>query len=161
MCLSPSEVATRIIYLLNQERSIFSIDTVQQNANTVKLSLPYLLQIARGALLKKRTVHVGTLVNVLTHFNVDYQYYKELSISAEFRKSLQPSLRNDLYNVACLAPWCASYKKCGSLVPTGTSLKRYSDGSTLRKHVACTVCGSRYAFDTDGNLVNRDHFLKG
>ncbi|GAB6992133.1 hypothetical protein JCM16418A_41840 [Paenibacillus pini] len=158
---SPSEVATMLLYLLNEEHSIFNRNIVQRNASVLKIHLPYLLQLARNALLRKRALHIRTLLNVMVFCNIDYEYFEKLEVPEIFRDSLR-TLKHDIFeNIRCIAPWCTYFQRSGSLVKTGTVAKRHSDGSLLRKYVACTACGSRFAFNAKGNMVELEGFLKG
>ncbi|QTH41659.1 TniQ family protein [Cohnella sp. LGH] len=159
--MSPSEVATKLVYLLNEESSFFERNTIQRNADILKICLPHVLQIARDALLRKRTVHISTLLDVMVYSNIDYEYFEKISIPYGFRESIRTSKRDNVKNTGCMSPWCASYQKSDFLVKTGTKAKRYSDGRYLRKYVACTVCGSRFAYNIDGNMVELDGFFKG
>ncbi|WP_139994819.1 TniQ family protein [Paenibacillus paridis] len=159
---SPSEVAVILLYLLNKENPYFNRDVVQFNAVVLKIHLPYLLQIARNTFSKKRTIHIKTLLNVMASFNIDYEYFEKLEIPKSFQTSITTSLKNSLFEtMRCTAPWCIYFQKPGSLVKTGTTTKRHSNGSLFRNYVACTACGCRFASIVDGSMVEKDGFIKG
>lgn len=157
----PSEVATMLLYLLNEKNSYLNRNIVQRNASVLKIHLPYLLQMARSTLATKRAVHIRTLLNVMVFFKIDYEYFEKLEVPKIFHESIN-TLKSDTFEgIRCMAPWCAYFNRTGSFEKTGTTAKRHLDGSLLRNYVACTACGSRYAFDADGNMVEQEVFLKG
>lgn len=157
----PSEVATMLLYLLNDKNSCFNRNIVQRNASVLKIHLPYLLQMARNTLATKRAVHIRTLLNVMVFCSIDYEYFEKLEVPKIFRESISTFKSGTFETISCMAPWCAYFQRSGSLEKTGTKAKRHSDGSLLRNYVACIACGSKFAFDTDGNMVEQEGFLKG
>lgn len=160
--LNPSEVATRLLYLLNRENIIFKKGIVRRNTDIIKIYLPYLLQLARDTFQKKRSVHIKTLLDVMKLCNIDYEYFAKLAVPDDFKHSLSVSKKQNAFeNSGCIAPWCVFYRKTESLLSTGTKTKRRSDGSLFFNYVACTACGCRFAFNNERNMVEQDSFIRG
>lgn len=156
--LESSEIAIKLLYLLNNRNEVYDLSFVQKRCEKIGLKRASLMQVARKTLSQKRSIHIQTLLKVLLEFNLDFVGFIQIKVPDTILQSLK---HDSTIEAACLSPWCTDYRKSGSLVRTGTKEKRYKNGAILRDHVSCIKCGCRYAFDEKSNLVTKDPFLKG
>jgi hypothetical protein len=98
---------------------------------------------------------------VLTAYNYDWFTFMQMKVPNAFQESLIPSNTKLAMEPACLSPWCNCFQVPGSLVRTGTKIKKYKNGNTLRNHLACIDCGCHYAFDEQSTMITKDPFLNG
>jgi len=97
---------------------------------------------------------------VLYDHKVTIQDFFEIKVPQAFVDGINTVIAKR-EKVRCLSPWCPSYGKDHSIVKTGTTSKRYKNGTRLTGHVACLDCGSEFAFNTKGQLQVKDYFLDG
>ncbi|GLX71426.1 TniQ family protein [Paenibacillus glycanilyticus] len=157
--IEPNEAAIRLLYLLNNKGPIFNRLEVLEMAYNLKVQLPWLLQVARNSLSKKRTLHIETLLRILIHYRMDIRAFIVLDIPCSFRDSLL-NTRKNVSNFCCSAPWCNFFNKQGSLVSTGTGTKKYKNGQILHTHVGCTACGCRFALTRNNQIITKDDFIQ-
>jgi len=159
--LTVINVATRLLYLLNECNELYNKEIVLQNANALGIHMLYMLQMARGTLSGKRTVHVSTIIKILLATNYDFHAFQNMMIPNNFILSIKQSNTDLPHGLSCISPWCKSYQKIGSLIKTGTKTKVYSDGTKLNNHVACVDCGCHFAMNEKGELVEKEYFIRG
>lgn len=157
--IQPNEIAIRILYLLNNKLVNVDYNFIEENMKNPGV-LPNLLQHARGTLSHKRTLHISFILNTLKEHDVEIKEFLELEVSSTFIKTISSKsiLKKD--KVSCLAPWCSSYKKPGSLKKTGTSLIRRENGTALKYYMVCDSCGCEYAFNEENLLEERTYFIE-
>lgn len=156
--IEPPEVAMRILYLLCGRRSLFERQLAEEALPSV---LPTLLQHARGSLSQKRTLHLSFLLYTLYENRLSMNEFLQTTVPDSFVDSVRQGMVRRSDQLACLAPWCEGYQIPGTLVKTGTTLKRRKSGETLLYYLACTECGCEYAIDEDGELQERTYFIEG
>lgn len=157
--IQPNEIAIRILYLLNNKFQNADFKFIERNMQNPAV-LPTLLQHARGSLSHKRTLHISFILNTLKENDIGVEEFLKLEVSSTFIKTLSSKSLLKIDTVSCLAPWCSSYKKPGSLIKTGTSLKRRENGRTLKYYMVCDSCGCEYAFNEEDQLEERTYFIE-
>jgi len=156
--IEPHEVAMRLLYLLCRRKSFFDRQLVEASLPSV---LPTLLQHARDSLSQKRTLHLSFLLNTLYEHHLSINNFLQTTVPDSFVESVRQEVVRRADQLSCLAPWCDGYQRPGTLVKTGTTLKRRKSGETLLYYLACTECGCEYAIDEDGELQERTNFIEG
>ncbi|WP_206915752.1 TniQ family protein [Alicyclobacillus suci] len=158
--LEAPDVASRLLYVLGGCSETFSRENVEA-ALADSSTLPTLLQHARDSLSQKRTLHLSFLLQTLYGKGISMAEFLNVSIPQSFIESLKQDKVRKSEQLACLAPWCSGYHLPGTLVKTGTTLKRRKSGEVLFYYVACTECCCEYAVDDHGNLKERTYFIEG
>lgn len=156
--IEPHEAAMRLLYLLCERKPYFDRQLAEAALPTV---LPTLLQHARDSLSQKRTLHLSFLLNTLYKHHLLMNDFLQTTVSDSFVESVRQGLVRRDDQLSCLAPWCDGYQRPGTLVKTGTTLKRRKSGETLLYYLSCTKCGCEYAIDDDGELQERTYFIEG
>ncbi|MFX3636700.1 MAG: TniQ family protein [Candidatus Pristimantibacillus sp.] len=159
MTIQPYEVALRILFILNNSKEHVDLKVIENNMKNSG-ALPTLLQHARQSLAQDRTLHISFLLSTLKNNEIEIKEFLELELPAIFREAIYSkriSLKDKLF---CLAPWCSSYKKSGSLKKTGTSLKRRASGNVLKYYLVCNTCGCEYAINEEDQLEERMYFIE-
>lgn len=152
------DVAMRLLYLLSGRQPHFNRQLAEV---ALPSTLPKLLQHARESLSQKRTLHLSFLLNTLHEHHVSMPEFLQTTVPDSFLKSVRQGVVRRAEQLACLAPWCNGYRQPGSLVKTGTTLKRRKSGETLLYYLACNECGCEYAIYEDGELKERTYFIEG
>lgn len=157
--IQPNEIAIRILYLLNNNFEDPDFKLIERNMKSPGV-LPNLLQHARESLSYKRTLHISFILNTLKENEIGVEEFLELEVPSVFIQTLNSKsvLKKD--KVSCLAPWCSSYKKPGSLKKTGTSLNRQENGRVLKYYLVCDSCGCEYAFNEKEKIEERTYFIE-
>ncbi|KGR89285.1 hypothetical protein CD30_17420 [Ureibacillus massiliensis 4400831 = CIP 108448 = CCUG 49529] len=150
------QIPLRLLYLLNEFKIELDRNLVTKNLNKYT-SLPTLLQHVRGTNGRRKNLHMSIVLNILQERNFSLEQLCNLEIPDIFITGLLP--KRKIENVSCMAPWCSSFGKVGSLVKTGTSKKKKNDGTELKYYLLCTKCGCEYAFNYDDQLVERTYFI--
>ncbi|MBD0383871.1 TniQ family protein [Paenibacillus sedimenti] len=153
------EVALRILFLLNNQKEHLDLNVIENNMRRPG-SLPTLLQHARQSLAHERALHITFLLSVLKDNEIGLRGFLKLELPNIFREAInykKKLLKDELF---CLAPWCASYKKSGSLMKTGKSLKRRASGNILKYYLVCNTCGCEYAINEEDQLEERTYFIE-
>ncbi len=149
--------AIKLLYLLSGSKDYFSREVTDLPINNATFEL--LLQTARESKSIDSYTHVGVILQVLRGLDVSLEDFFKLEIPVEFMESLVTPrilLRN---TYACIAPWCVSYHKPGSLVRTATS-KKEINSKVYNYYMYCNECGIEYAIDsTDRQLAERGYFI--
>lgn len=153
------EIGMRILFILNQRKLQFDKHLVEKNLKEPGI-LPALLQHARESLSHKRTLHISFILSVLFEHQISAKEFMELETPAIFIDSVKTVAKSKKDSVSCFAPWCSSYNKVGSLIKTGTTLKRRKSGKVLKYYLFCTSCGCEYAFDEEDQLIERGFFIE-
>lgn len=156
--IPPAEVAMRLLYLASNKNLQFDRDLITEGFSTV---LPTLLQHARESLSQKRTLHLSFILNTLYEHKISMAEFLHVEVPDRFVQSVRRPLTKKVEYLSCQAPWCDSFQKPGSLVKTGTTLKRRKSGEVLLYYMACTNCGCEYAIDEKGQLQDRMYFIEG
>jgi hypothetical protein len=157
--IQPNEIAMKILYLLNNQIEKADFKFIEKNMKNPGV-LPNLLQHARGSLSNKRTLHISFILNALKENEIEVEEFLELEVPSIFIKSLRSEIVLKKDQISCLAPWCSSYQKPGSLKKTGTSLKRKENGRVLKYYLVCDTCGCEYALNEVDQLEERTYFIK-
>lgn len=150
--------AMRLLYLLCGRQSHFDRHLVEALLPSV---LPTLLQHARDSHSQKRILHLSFLLNTLHEHHFTITEFLQTTVPDSFVESVRQRMVRRADQLSCLAPWCGGYQRPGTLVKTGTTLKRRKSGETLLYYLACTECGCEYAIDEDGELKERTYFIEG
>ena len=139
--MKPEEIALKVLYILNNCNPIFNRDKVKVSLADKENKLPTLLQQIRKTIYYKRTLHVKYLLSILYENNISVSEFLELKIPKTFIDSIQEKAISKKDKAYCLAPWCSNYNKNGSLIKTGTSFKRKTNGDNLKYYLVCPNCG--------------------
>src|SRR5690606_37621607 len=115
--LDPSEIAIRILYLMNNKSNNADLNNIEKNMRNPGV-FPTLLQHARNSLSFERTLHISFILNTLKENNVGIAEFLELVVPSTFVNSIRTKSLLKIDKVSCQAPWCSSYKKAGSLKKT-------------------------------------------
>lgn len=158
--LNPADIATSLLYVLGGCYDTFDRKAVEC-ALPSSIKLPTLLQYARDSLAQKRTLHLSFLLSVLFVHNVRMNEFLNLKVPQSFVNSLHKERTRRNEQLSCQAPWCSGYCLPGTLVKTGTTLKRCTSGEIYRYYMACMECGCEYAVDEHGDLRERTYFIDG
>lgn len=151
-----NQIPPNLLYLLNEFKLDLDRALVTRNLNKYA-SLSILLQHVRGTNGCRKNLHLSIVLNILKEQNYSLEQLCNLKVPNTFITGLQTKKKID--NVSCMAPWCSSFGKFGSLVKTGTSKKKKNDGTELKYYLLCTKCGCEYAFNLDDLLVERTYFI--
>ncbi|MFY3790352.1 TniQ family protein [Ureibacillus sp. MALMAid1270] len=151
-----NEMALKLLFLLNEFNDVLDRDLISKNLNT-HTSLPTLLQHARGTITKNKNLHLKIVLNILGERNTNLKQLLYLEVPQTFRNELK--IRKKIDTISCIAPWCSSFEKWGSLIKTGTSMKRKKDETELKYYLLCKDCGCEYALNNCEQLVERSNFI--
>lgn len=158
--VAPSEIGMRMLFILNdQKKGNIDMELVKKTLKEPGV-LPTLLQHARDSLSHKRTLHITFIFSVLYDQQISIQRLMELEVPSTFHDSVKNKEGKKSDIVSCFAPWCSSLNNPGSLIKTGTSLKRNVDGRVLKYYMFCKECGCEYAFDELDKLIERGYFIE-
>jgi hypothetical protein len=155
----PAEIAMRILFLLNKKEDVIDIELIENNMENSGF-LPTLLQHARQSLVTERTLHISFILTTLKKNKVGIEEFLEINVPDSFIKSLKSRRETLKESTSCIAPWCPSFKKTGSLIKTGTSLKKREKGNVLKYYLICNKCGCEYAFNEQSVLEERGYFIE-
>ncbi|QQE78365.1 TniQ family protein [Alicyclobacillus sp. SO9] len=158
--LNDEEVAQRLLYLASGKSEYFERRTVDSSVPKSSIT-PTLLQHARNSLAEKRALHLGLLMSLLHDLHISMSEFLVTEVPRPFVDSLTQSTDPLVQRLACVAPWCSSFERPGSLMKTGTTYKEYSDGTSSKYFMACTDCGCEYALVNDGEIQERTSFIAG
>lgn len=156
--INPSDVAMRILYILNFQQPVFQRENVEENGLP---NLASLLQHARNSLSHKRTLHLSFILETLYENNLTMGEFLNMNIPQNFKDSIRQEVVPKYDKYFCIAPWCSSYGNPGSLIKTGTSLKKLTSGEIRYYYLACKRCGCEYAINEAGELTERTYFIEG
>jgi hypothetical protein len=159
--LNSSDVAVRILYILNSCQIVFDRDKVDAASVNSSPSLATLLQHARDSLSQKRTLHISFILKTLFDNQITMDQFLSMPIPQNFIDSVRREVVPKYDQHFCIAPWCSSYLNPGSLVKTGTSLRRLTSGELRYYYLACKKCGCEYALNKAGELAERTYFIEG
>ncbi len=158
--LNSFDVAIRILYILNFRQTVFDREKVDMVSINSSLSLATLLQHARGSLSQKRTLHFSFILNTLYDTQITMDEFLSMDIPQNFIDSIRQEVVPKYDQLFCIAPWCSSYMNSGTLVKTGTSLRRLTSGELRYYYLACKKCGCEYALNKKGEITERTYFIK-
>lgn len=154
--LENNELALKLLFLLNEFKDAIDRDLITKNINK-HTSLPILLQHARGTITKQKNLHINIVLNILMERNLSLEQLLNLKVPQSFKNNLIVNKKID--SLFCTAPWCASFKTCGSLIKTGTSKKKKKNNTELKYYLFCKECGCEYALDYNDQLIERTYFI--
>ncbi|MCM3719430.1 TniQ family protein [Fictibacillus phosphorivorans] len=155
--LSPEKVALKLLFLMNGFETKFNRTYIKNKISKNKLA--NLLQVSRNSLSQKRIVHLQTLIDILYTHNITINEFINMKVPKEFINTILCEKVPKYKKNHCLAQWCEFYKKEGSLVKTGVSLRRQTNGEVLKYYMFCSSCGCEYAFNAMNELVERTNFI--
>ncbi|WAH37450.1 hypothetical protein [Alicyclobacillus dauci] len=158
--LEPTEVAARLLYLVGGRDSVFNRE-ISMSSLPDPTVLPTLLQHARGSLSEKRTLHLSFLLSTLYEHGIPMLEFVAVNVPQSFLDSLRKEAVRKVDELSCQAPWCNGFQLRGTLVKTGTTVKRRKSGEVLLYYLACLKCGCEYALDEQGELKERTYFISG
>lgn len=156
--IKPHETAIRLLYLQCGKHSYFDRRFIE---TAVLSTLPTLLQHARDSLSQKRTLHLSYVLNNLHSHHHSINEFLAIDVPDSFVESVRQGVVRRADQLSCQAPWCTGYRRSGTLMKTGTTLKRRKSGERLLYYLACSKCGCEYAVDEDGELQERTYFIEG
>lgn len=130
-----------------------------QNNNLETTSLKPILQIARESKVNQTFVHLSSIFKIIRKVGISMEDFLCLDVPTVFIKSIFKTHVSMNKQYACLAPWCESYQRPGSLIKTSTSTKHKKDGSHSNYYMFCSKCGIEYCIDDKKNLVERGYFI--
>lgn len=160
ICIDSKELAIRLLYVIGNFESAFYRESFSSSIPN-KILLASLLQHARGSLSQDRTLHLSFVLQTLYQHGVSIEEFLKLEIPQSFRTSLQYNFGRKVERFMCQAPWCQGYQVPGSLIKTGTSVKKMNTGEKLSYYMACQKCGCEYAIQDSGQIVERTYFIEG
>lgn len=159
--LTPSEVAQRLLFIINEKSPEYNYSLLIEYCKKLDINYQSLLQCARDSQKQIRAIHMAQLLEIcclkdtlpieLLNFTIPESFLKQL---------LNTSNLNDDAPL-CLAPWCKSYLKSNSLVRTGTHYKKLKSGRVLKNQLTCAECGCQYVWYENGEQVEKDQFING
>ncbi|QSO54067.1 TniQ family protein [Alicyclobacillus curvatus] len=155
--IEPQKVAMKLLYISSGFSHTFDRNGVSGTLN--RSTLQALLQQARGSLHQLRTLHITFLLNFLYAHESSFSTFVELEVPDEFVRSVISEARPLVERLSCRAPWCAGYENPGTLVKTGTTVKKMSSGARLLYYTFCTTCGCEYAITEEGAMQERTYFI--
>ncbi|WP_225999814.1 TniQ family protein [Paenibacillus sp. BJ-4] len=156
---SPVKVAQKLIFVLNERNSTIDMQTLTVFCDRNGINLQYLLQFARNTLKQKRSVHLQYLLKILYLCKVDLPTFFLIKPTSGFVEQLSSGDPQET-KAKCLAPWCRSYKKAGSLKKRGTKFKHLKNGEIRKNYLFCMECGCNYYFDETGKQVETEEFIR-
>jgi hypothetical protein len=155
--IDSSNVAMRILYILNSKQSIIQEENLDENRIP---NLATLLQHARNSLSHKRTLHLSILLKTLYEKQMTMDEFLTMNLPQKFIDSIRQKGVSRHEQYFCVAPWCQNYRVKGSLTKTGTSFKRLTSGETHYYYLVCKKCGCEYALNSDEELIERTYFIE-
>ncbi|MBY6038327.1 TniQ family protein [Fictibacillus nanhaiensis] len=155
--LSPEEVAFKLLFIMNGFETKFNRTNIKNKISKNKLA--NLLQVSRSSLSQKRIVHLQTIIDILYSHNIPLIEFFNMKVPKEFINTILCEKIPKYRKQQCLAPWCNFYQKEGSLVKTGVSLRRQTNGEVLKYYMFCSSCGCEYAVNEMNDLVERTNFI--
>lgn len=155
----PPGVATRLLYLIGERNSKFDRKLIETCLNK-KSILPTLLQHARNSLSQKRVLHLTVLLETLCDQGISIDEFLHVEVPHSFIDSMKQGITRRVDQLSCQSPWCNGNGLPGTLVKTGTTMKKRKSGETLLYYLACTECGCEYAVDDSGQLKERTYFIE-
>ncbi len=158
--LTPSEIAFKLLYLLNSDEQRFDKQYVSDQLMKIT-NVSSILQQARGTLSQKRTIHLRTIFEILKLTQTSINQFLTLVVPKSFSNSIIQPHKKILTKLSCQAPCCDEYRLKKNLKKTPTSLKRKKNGEILLYYTICPGCGCQYALDKAGKIQERSYFIKG
>lgn len=158
--MNSQEIAYKILYILNKKKNVFNRE-VFKGGDKEKYFLQMILQYARGTTKTKRILHISSVIKVLFKNEISIEDFLNLQVPDKFVALIKEKKENKLAKVSCMAPWCKNYKVNGLLVKTNTTYKKLANDNALLYYMYCPECGCEYAYDENGNLVERTSFIDG
>lgn len=156
VCLNSSELALKILYVLNDFKIEFNRKWVSNHLK--EISLIHFLQCARQT-TRKNTIHLRTILKILKERDINIGEFLTMGIPLEFTESV---LNHDLkinYKIKCNAPWCEYFGLEGKLLATASKNVQHH-GKNLKQYYVCPKCGCEYALDFKEGLMERTYFIE-
>jgi hypothetical protein len=147
---------TALLYLLGYQPGINGTGPVYTIGDQL---VPPLLQAARNSRSVPQHVHTSTILAVIRQKGVTCLDFSKISVPDEFIKAVLQKQEPLYKRLTCIAPWCPSYQKSGSLERTGTT-KIATQNRNLKYYLICSDCLSEYAIESCTNsIVERGYFI--
>ncbi|WP_078543087.1 TniQ family protein [Litchfieldia alkalitelluris] len=156
--LETSLLAIRLLYILSKKSDLFNkknLSNEVSNSNRITM----LLQYARGTLINKKAIHISIIKDVLLECGVGLQALYDMKVPDEFVNSIVQTSRIKQTKPTCIAPWCR--KNQGDLIRLNTNLRVKKNGKKHLQYMYCRFCHCEYAYDKEGNFIERTYFIKG
>lgn len=140
---------------------------IKRNSPEERLLYNIIMKNNKGHQKRSRSnfFHLEALLKTVREKNISFADFSKIVVPAQFIRDISnlfPS-RVKLSELGCLAPWCPSFKKPGSLF---RSTKTYVNNRgkdrklKLKGHCYCTECGVQYGLDENDQLVERGYFIE-
>ena len=146
-------IALKIIYLVEVNNTTNMSPTEASNIGSIK-------QIARESKSNQTFIHLQSILYWIRKLNTPINKFFALYVPDTFIErtlSKREPLANKYY---CIAPWCTSYSKSGSLCRTGTYKKTTKGKSVSYYYLYCNECGTEYYIDkSKRQLIERGYFI--
>jgi len=134
--ISYSELAMRILYVINGATPVFKQDTVYQFFNGNMETVYNLLRRARETY--KQYLKLSFIIDILLKKNCTFEKLFNMEVPKDFYESVNQRKAHHEKRLTCLAPWCS---KKGALIKTGTHYQRNVKGE-FKYYVICRECGA-------------------
>jgi|GEM_PF-3970067 len=150
-------LALKLLYIASEKADIFSRDRALKNISNFTLNT--LLQIARRTAWVDHYVHLKVILALLRKLGITLIEFSEMEVNEDFCKSIliYPKTIKDQYH--CIAPWCTSFNKPGSLKRIAIPDKLQLNDDNFYYYMCCTKCGSQYGINTDTHKLHECGYL--
>lgn len=151
-------LALALLYVAGDRASLYDRDWLLSSGINRK-SIPALLQSARATRFHPAFVHLSLVLSVLRLRDMSCAEFSRLEVPCSFVESVLSEKKPLCKAYTCMAPWCQSFGKPGSLERTATS-KKVVDGQHLNYYMRCQHCLSECAIDASTRgLTERGYFI--
>ena len=159
-CIKKGSLAAKMLYVACNCSDVFNREKLNRSGLS-KSTQGCLLQKARETWPGSRHIYVKNLLMIIKEKNLSLDGFINIKIPPSFLSTLLSEKKTIKEETSCIAPWCKSYKKPGSLKRTLTAVKSLADGRDLKYYLYCKDCGLKYAIDVaTGSLVERGYFIE-
>ena len=146
-------LAIKILHLVNNYKNVKSSADI---VNTIKS----IQQLAKNSKTTETYIHLNTILQILRKLDVSVKDFISLRTSYDFANSIINNKVSLVNQYSCIAPWCESFLKPGSLKRTATSVKKKNDDITYSYYMFCDRCATEYCLDhKTKELIERGYFI--
>jgi hypothetical protein len=150
---SEQNLALRVLYFDYREKG-------RDNGSKDHIKIRSLLQTARNSHSINKFVHLHTILYFTRKHNISLEEFFSMDIPFAYIDEIYAEKRSLKEEYSCVAPWCQSYLKPGSLKRTATSAKEKKNGQRHNYYMYCNKCASEYCIDHNTRqLIERGYFI--
>jgi len=123
-------------------------------------SINIINQVARNSLSINKSIHLNIILYWIRKLDIQIQDFFTLGMPDEFIESIFHKATKLINGLCCIAPWCVSFNKPGSLKKTLTSKNTRKSGQVFHYYMYCTKCGIQYCNDNYSlEMIERGYFI--